>query len=1846
MEPKSLNVGPDYAEGLISKMRTLIRKNPPQGDKLPGTAQPASFAHRLQQTLRGGFHREPSQQDSSSGGGATALVAHRSLFFFIAVALMAALAVSLSLWLSGVLLVQAQDSTTIDYTENSEDAVVTLSAGDPEDATPITWSLVMADPDGTGPLVAGDFQDHNLFKISQSGVLEFKNPPDYDEPGDVGDNNIYNVVVQVSDGDAGNNTVAGGSDTGVNMVDDDDTRRWFKVIVNVQDINEPGSIRMHYTEHAESTLLQPQIGVPITAAGLMDEDGDPTEPTYQWQRSSSPNGPWEDISGETDPTYTPQQAVTGADFGKHLRVVAIYTEAGEGGRGGQRAMATSMYPTILTIGDNNPPSFTEGAATTRPVRENRRNTNIGARVAATNPESGAPHNEKLTYWLSEADQGAVTTALTSITETLTPAPEASDTETTDAEVGRLFSIDPATGQLKTKGPLDYEDNPYYAVTVNVADSSDDNPPNAATITVIIRVLQTNDEPEIEGASTIEHVEGETALDTDLSTAATDVAAYDATDDDPTDTTLEFSLDGGDKDLFKLRDSTTAEDSDNPLDPAEATRQVLEFKEKPDYEKPMDANEDNVYEVTIKVFDGEATTTKDVTVKVTNRQENGKVVVTPVQARIGVELTATLTDSDIVTYGPMWRWESSGEPGEPCTDKDAEENDWTRIPGANSDTFTPRSSDLNSCLRAVATYNDGYHEYVRVPEPTSMPSASGLYEDADTKFDKTANKALSSVQYPSDPNITPEFSSAMTKRFVLENGAVNNPVGRPVTARDGNGPDDALTYTLSGDTDAFSIHPTTGQLMTKMKFDHESEEMYTVTVTATDTHETSDSIRVDIYVVDVDEMPVGDTPPVEGIGYTENSEDAVVTLSAGDPEDATPITWSLVMADPDGTGPLVAGDFQDHNLFKISQSGVLEFKNPPDYDEPGDVGDNNIYNVVVQVSDGDAGNNTVAGGSDTGVNMVDDDDTRRWFKVIVNVQDINEPGSIRMHYTEHAESTLLQPQIGVPITAAGLMDEDGDPTEPTYQWQRSSSPNGPWEDISGETDPTYTPQQAVTGADLGKHLRVVATYTEAGEGGLGGQDAMATSMYPTIQTIGDNNPPSFTEGAATTRPVRENGRNTNIGARVAATNPESGAPHNEKLTYWLSEADQGAVTTALTSITETLTPAPEASDTETTDAEVGRLFSIDPATGQLKTKGPLDYEDNPYYAVTVNVADSSDDNPPNAATITVIIRVLQTNDEPEIEGASTIEHVEGETALDTDLSTAATDVAAYDATDDDPTDTTLEFSLDGGDKDLFKLRDSTTAEDSDNPLDPAEATRQVLEFKEKPDYEKPMDANEDNVYEVTIKVFDGEATTTKDVTVKVTNRQENGKVVVTPVQARIGVELTATLTDSDIVTYGPMWRWESSGEPGEPCTDKDAEENDWTRIPGANSDTFTPRSSDLNSCLRAVATYNDGYHEYVRVPEPTSMPSASGLYEDADTKFDKTANKALSSVQYPSDPNITPEFSSAMTKRFVLENGAVNNPVGRPVTARDGNGPDDALTYTLSGDTDAFSIHPTTGQLMTKMKFDHESEEMYTVTVTATDTHETSDSIRVDIYVVDVDEKTRTAAVGAPLTGAPSIEGPATVTYREGRTADVGAYSVRGETPSWALSGTDRTAFRISGGGVVTFVRTPDYETKTSYTFTVEATVDGNTGTRDVTVNVTNVDEDGMVRLSPPQPVVGSAVTATLTDEDGGVTGESWRWARADTADGTYSTISGATSASYTPVDADGGKYLRATVRYRDAEGSNKSEMAVTANPVQMLAAGPYDADNSGTIDSTEVLRAVVDYFADRITPAQVLEVVRRYFADN
>ena len=78
---------------------------------------------------------------------------------------------------------------------------------------------------------------------------------------------------------------------------------------------------------------------------------------------------------------------------------------------------------------------------------------------------------------------------------------------------------------------------------------------------------------------------------------------------------------------------------------------------------------------------------------------------------------------------------------------------------------------------------------------------------------------------------------------------------------------------------------------------------------------------------------------------------------------------------------------------------------------------------------------------------------------------------------------------------------------------------------------------------------------------------------------------------------------------------------------------------------------------------------------------------------------------------------------------------------------------------------------------------------------------------------------------------------------------------------------------------------------------------------------------------------------------------------------------------------------------------------------------------------------------------------------------------------------------------------------------------------------------------------------------------------------------------------GEAVTATLTDADGGVTNEVWSWERADgIGEAVWTLVSGANSASYTPVAGDdAGKKLRATVTYDDGTGEERARLVQRAS---------------------------------------------------
>ena len=86
-----------------------------------------------------------------------------------------------------------------------------------------------------------------------------------------------------------------------------------------------------------------------------------------------------------------------------------------------------------------------------------------------------------------------------------------------------------------------------------------------------------------------------------------------------------------------------------------------------------------------------------------------------------------------------------------------------------------------------------------------------------------------------------------------------------------------------------------------------------------------------------------------------------------------------------------------------------------------------------------------------------------------------------------------------------------------------------------------------------------------------------------------------------------------------------------------------------------------------------------------------------------------------------------------------------------------------------------------------------------------------------------------------------------------------------------------------------------------------------------------------------------------------------------------------------------------------------------------------------------------------------------------------------------------------------------------------------------------------------------------------------------------MEEDWVVTLSGEEPELGTELRATLEDGDGGVTGPIWQWARSENGQTGWTNISGATSSSYTPTEADEDFYLRARVTYTDRRGGKSAE---------------------------------------------------------
>ena len=152
---------------------------------------------------------------------------------------------------------------------------------------------------------------------------------------------------------------------------------------------------------------------------------------------------------------------------------------------------------------------------------------------------------------------------------------------------------------------------------------------------------------------------------------------------------------------------------------------------------------------------------------------------------------------------------------------------------NSRTITwELSGDDDSKFRISATGTLTFGDLPDHETPGDLDT-DNTYEITVTARGGTETGSLDVTVYVRDVNEAPTFSTSPTDRSVAENTAANENVGAPVEASDVDD-GDSLSYLLSGeDASSFGIDTSTGQILTDADLDHETDDSYTVTVTARD-----------------------------------------------------------------------------------------------------------------------------------------------------------------------------------------------------------------------------------------------------------------------------------------------------------------------------------------------------------------------------------------------------------------------------------------------------------------------------------------------------------------------------------------------------------------------------------------------------------------------------------------------------------------------------------------------------------------------------------------------------------------------------------------------------------------------------------------------------------------------------------------------------------------------------------------------------------------------------------------------------------------------------------------------------
>lgn len=788
------------------------------------------------------------------------------------------------------------DTATVTVNESAFVSVTTVFANDPE-RTALTYSIIGG-------------ADAARFTINASGGLSFIGSVNFEAPSDVGSNNVYDVIVQASDGSL--------SDTQA-------------IAVTVLNVNEAPVL-------TSATAFSVQENT-TTVATITSADQENQTRTYS-------------ITGGSDAARFTINAVTGVlsfvaapnfeapnDFGAN-NVYNINIAASDGSLSATQSLSITVAnvneaPVITSNGGGDTASLTineNAVAVTTFTSTDQENTArsysitggadaalfsinattgvltfIAARNFETPTDDGADNVYDVIVRASDgvnADTQALEIAVANVNEaisitsgsgfthsenqTLVTTVTATDLDGTapiyvivGGPDSGLFTINATTGDLSFVGAPDFE---------TPSDSGADNVYNIAVqasdgLFSDIRMLTISITDQNEPIVITSNGGGDTA-EIAVSENLNHVTTF--TSSDPENAQRTYAIIGGaDASRFTI----------------DAVTGAINFVGAPNFEAPVDAGADNVYDLIVSASDGVNNDTQTLAITVLNTDEglaftSASAFTLSENTSFVATVSAIDIDGDAVSYG---------------------------IAGG-----------ADAALFAIDAAT-GVLRFTNAPDFEAAGDAGGdnIYDLLVSATDGSFLTTSAITVTVADANETPILTYAGPLNVSENNSSVGT-----VAATDVDG--DAIAYSITGGADAFlfTIDPATGTISFAIAPDYElpgdanGDNFYDIIVAASD-GSLIDTQTLSIGVSNVNEAPVISSGSAFVIN--ENST-AVTTVTSTDPE-GTVRTYAIVSG-------------ADASRFTIdSATGVLALVAAANFEAPTDADGNNIYDVTVQASDG-------------------------------------------------------------------------------------------------------------------------------------------------------------------------------------------------------------------------------------------------------------------------------------------------------------------------------------------------------------------------------------------------------------------------------------------------------------------------------------------------------------------------------------------------------------------------------------------------------------------------------------------------------------------------------------------------------------------------------------------------------------------------------------------------------------------------------------------------------------------------------------------------------------------------------